>query len=164
MDRTYVERNAAGLARLRALAARCTDDELQRPIEGGWTVAALLAHLAFWDQFVLARWKWAEREGLHVPQALDSAYQDLVNDAGMSLWLACPPREALRQALAAADAVDHYIAGLDDEVAAGLLASGRAPLVDRSWHRDPHLAEIERALGDARSGCSRGIERTSDRA
>jgi sulfur carrier protein ThiS len=39
--------------RLRALVNRMTDKDLERRIDGDWTVAALLAHLAFWDYRVL---------------------------------------------------------------------------------------------------------------
>ena len=48
-DRSYVEENRAQLERLRALVDRLSDQELSRPMEAGWTVAGVLAHLAFWD-------------------------------------------------------------------------------------------------------------------
>ena len=59
-DRTYIARNDAERARLRALVARLSDADLARPMPGGWTVAAVLAHLAFWDQRImvlLERWE-----------------------------------------------------------------------------------------------------------
>src|SRR6185436_16695974 len=64
IDRSYVTENNRERARLRALVDRLSDSELARPLEAGWTIAAVLAHLAFWDQRVLeliARW---ERDGL----------------------------------------------------------------------------------------------------
>ena len=57
-DRTYVTENAAELRRLRALVDRLSDADLARPTPGGWTVAASLAHVAFWDQRVLF---WLDR-------------------------------------------------------------------------------------------------------
>jgi hypothetical protein len=46
-DRTYVAENQTQLERLRALVDRLSDRELSRPMEAGWTVADVLAHLAF---------------------------------------------------------------------------------------------------------------------
>lgn len=148
MGQTHIERNAAGLARLRALAARQHDDDLGRTLDGEWTIVAALAHLAFWDRFMLARWERAARDGRRVPPSIDDeTIEDLVNAAALPGWRACAPREAMRLALAAAEAVDGRIAALDDEVVADVLASGRARLMDRSLHRDEHLAAIERILG-----------------
>jgi len=52
-DRTYVIQNDAERIRLRSLVARLSDADLARPMPAGWTVAAILAHLAFWDQRIL---------------------------------------------------------------------------------------------------------------
>ena len=60
MTRSYVTENSAQRARLRALVDRLTDAELARPLDAGWTVAAVLAHVAFWDQRALTlieRWE-----------------------------------------------------------------------------------------------------------
>ena len=46
MTRSYVTENSAQRARLRALVDRLTDAELARPLDAGWTVAAVLASLA----------------------------------------------------------------------------------------------------------------------
>src|SRR2546427_7413164 len=67
VDRSYVARNNAERARLEALVARLTDADLRRPLAAGWTVAGVLAHLAFWDQrafILLDRW---QREGVTPP-------------------------------------------------------------------------------------------------
>jgi Mycothiol maleylpyruvate isomerase N-terminal domain len=50
VDRSYVALNTAERARLEAVVGRLTDADLKRPLAAGWTVAAVLAHLAFWDQ------------------------------------------------------------------------------------------------------------------
>jgi len=47
VDPTYIASNRASTARLRALAARLSDDELGHPVGEHWTVAIALAHLAF---------------------------------------------------------------------------------------------------------------------
>src|SRR5215471_4937192 len=48
-DRSYVTKNREQLERLRGLVDKLSDQELSRPMDAGWTVAAVLAHLAFWD-------------------------------------------------------------------------------------------------------------------
>ena len=55
LDRSFVELNHAATERLRALAARLSDEELQHPVGQHWTVAITLAHLAFWDRRDAAR-------------------------------------------------------------------------------------------------------------
>ena len=48
MDRSFIERNHASTRRIRELAARLTDAEMQTPVGEHWTVAIVFAHLAFW--------------------------------------------------------------------------------------------------------------------
>ncbi len=47
VDRSFVELNRAATNRMRALAARLTDEEMQHPVGEHWTVAIVFAHLAF---------------------------------------------------------------------------------------------------------------------
>src|SRR5215470_6911948 len=63
VDRSFITENSNELRRLRALVERLSDADLARPTPGGWTVAASLAHVAFWDQrilFWLDRWESGE--------------------------------------------------------------------------------------------------------
>jgi hypothetical protein len=53
LERSFIERNRASTARIRALAARLTDADMQHPVGEHWTVAIALAHLAFWDRRVM---------------------------------------------------------------------------------------------------------------
>src|SRR5262249_37472869 len=138
---SHVARNDAERARLRALVDRLGDDELRRPIGHDWTVAAALAHLAHWDRRGVAVIEDWERDGTQ-PAAVDA---DAINDAELPHWLAMPPREAAREAVAAAEAIDRKVAALAPALAEAILAV-RARTLDRSMHRRGHLAEIERAL------------------
>ena len=47
VDRSHDEETDAERERLRALVTRLSDVELSRPMPGGWTVAAVLAHVGF---------------------------------------------------------------------------------------------------------------------
>ncbi|MGH2530707.1 MAG: DinB family protein [Thermomicrobiales bacterium] len=143
MDRSMIEGNAAAQERLRALIARLSDDDLRRDLGDGWTVAAALAHIAFWDRraaVLLERWA---RAGL-APSPADA---DAINDAMLPQWLAIPPRAAAEDALAAAAAVDQRLAALSDDLARSIREQRAQVQLDRSLHRIEHVDEIERLLG-----------------
>jgi DinB superfamily len=144
-DRSYITENAVELRRLRTLVERLDDVDLARPTPGGWTVAASLAHVAFWDQrilFWLDRWEQGEP-----PRPLDPADIDWINDAGKPLCLALPPRVAARLTVEIAEEVDRRLAGLADTRIAANKAAGEPLFLARAQHRRTHLDEIERVLG-----------------
>src|SRR3989442_2530031 len=58
-----VEATTHGLKRVQALVTSLTADSLPRMLGNGWTVAATLARLAFWDHWVEARWNHFSRTG-----------------------------------------------------------------------------------------------------
>ena len=147
MDVTEIrDRQRASLDRLRAVGERLSDDELARTIDAPWTAAGLFAHIAFWDRFVLERWKLTAEQGERTPISVDGAFMDRINDASLDQWMAIPPRLAVAHCLAAAADVDAYTEGLDDEVRAALVAEGRHRLMDRSVHRGDHLETLESAF------------------
>jgi len=158
MDRPYVAENDAERERLRSLVARLSDKELTRPMPAGWTVAAVLAHIGFWDAraiFFLDRWA----RGVE-PSIVDyePADVDWINDSAKPLCLALPPRHAADLALRLADESDAKVAALNDEMLAKIRAAGvSAPPnsqdpngspfnLSRANHRKEHLDDIERAL------------------
>ena len=146
VDRSYVARNDAERARLKSLVAASTDADLARAMPAGWTVAGVLAHLAFWDQRILALLERWERQGV-TPPAEHEEDTDWINDAGKPLMLALPPRRAAELALASAEAVDRKVATLSDDLVARNSAAGRPLNLARADHRGEHLDDIERALG-----------------
>lgn len=144
-DRSYVAENQAQLARLRTLADTLSDQELAEPMPAGWTVAGVLAHLAYWDQRIVVlidRWG-ADGRGTP-PPANDGASVDWINDAGKPLCLALPPRVAARLAVAAAEAADQRVARASDALLAANTAAGSPLSMLRAQHRREHLDEIER--------------------
>jgi uncharacterized damage-inducible protein DinB len=143
-DRGYIARNDAERSRLRALVARLTDTDLARPMPGGWTVAAVLAHVAFWDQRIIVlieRWQSA---GL-VPHSEDPQDVQWINDSVKPMLLALPPRHAAELSAAIAESVDSLVAGLSDEWVDRIAAANVITLV-RASHRGEHLDEIEREV------------------
>jgi hypothetical protein len=146
-DRSFIARNDAERARLRALVAGLTDADLARPMPAGWTVASVLAHVAFWDQRILVLLDRWEQSPSTVPRAINEADVDWVNDATKPLLLAMPPRQAAELTVAIAEAVDARVAALPDDLLARNKAAGSPLSMTRSVHREEHLDEIERALG-----------------
>ena len=146
-DRSYVAQNTAERDRLREFVRRVSDQDLQTQMPAGWTVAAVLAHLAFWDQRIvvlLDAWQRAGATG--VPGSVGDHDVDWINDAGKPMLLALPPRAAAHLAVAAAEAADARVAGLKDEFLAANAKAGTPINPLRATHRKAHLDEIERAL------------------
>jgi hypothetical protein len=120
-----------------------TDDDLGRVVDDDWTVGALLAHVCFWDRFVLQRWRQADRSGGPTPALLDDQTTDLVNDASLSTWRAITPAAVRGMVAGAMEEVDGHVAGLPDAAIEAIAREGRPRLLDRSIHRLEHLATIE---------------------
>lgn len=142
MDPRYLERNREQRERLRRLIGRLDESDLARPTEAGWTVATLLAHVAFWDRFGVARWDAFERSG-QFPGPMDA---ELLNAACEADWQALAPREAARLALEAVEAIDTRIERLSPATVEAARAAGREVLLERSGHRREHLDQIERLV------------------
>lgn len=141
VDPTYIASNRASTARLRALAAGLSDDELGHPVGEHWTVAIALAHLAFWDRRVLHLVDLAERGGAGAFPIIDVS----VNDLALPFWAALPPREAVRIAIETSEALDQRLETLPPHLLE-MIFTGNPRWVQRGLHRDAHLDEIDAAL------------------
>jgi uncharacterized damage-inducible protein DinB len=147
-DRSHDAANATERRRLQALVARLGDDALRRPLAGGWTVAGVLAHLAFWDQRIVVLIETWRQQGLTaVPRRLDHADVDWINDAAKPMLLALPSRRAADLAVAIAEAADRAVESLPDAFVAANTAAGAPINLLRAEHRRDHLPELEQVLG-----------------
>jgi DinB family protein len=143
MINDHNKRNRASRDRLAAVIARLGDRSIA--LSGGWTAAALLAHLAFWDRFGAARLEKYLRD--RQPMELGSdALTEFINAAGLAQWTATPIRVAAELATDAAASIDRLIEGLPRDAFDAIRAMNLPRLLDRSLHRKEHLDEIERAL------------------
>jgi hypothetical protein len=143
-EHDYVASNAQSNAELRALVARLTDTDLARNLGEGWTVAAMLAHLAFFDfraSALLDRWR---QTGVIAGSPIDA---DLINAASEHLLLAIPPRRTADLVLEAAEAADQRVAAIGNDFLARIEAAGRPITLNRAEHRRDHIVQIEKALG-----------------
>jgi hypothetical protein len=139
--RSYVERNAASRQRLEAVVQSAR----RVSAENRAAIGSTLAHIAFWDRFVEARWRLAERLGRPEPPEIDDANTDLVNEAAFPQWRLIPFDDAARDALETAARLDALIEAIELSVVQRLMEGGRPRLVDRSAHRDEHLADLRRS-------------------
>jgi hypothetical protein len=150
VDRSYAADNDAERARLHAVVGRLTDRDLARAMPAGWTVAGVLAHLAFWDQrIVVLLDEWERRGPGWAPPLEPAADVDWINDAAKPLCLALPPRAAAELALAIAGTVDRRVAAVGEAIVEANARAGGPLNWRRAEHRREHLDEIERALGRA---------------
>jgi hypothetical protein len=143
VDRTYVAQNDAERARLRILVGRLSDADLARAMPAGWTVAGVLAHLAFWDQRILVLLEQWEQSPSKPPRIENEADTDWINDASKPLLLALAPRRAAELAVTIAEAVDGKVAALPDDLLARNAEVGSPLNLLRAEHRAEHLREIE---------------------
>ena len=143
-DRSYIAENDRERRRLEALVEKLDDAALSRPMPAGWTVAGVLAHLAFWDQRIITFIDLLKR-GAKVPTE-DPIDVEWINAAAKPTQLALPPRRAATLAVETARAIDQAVATLSDELLAKNAAAGTPLNVRRAEHRREHLDEIEEAL------------------
>lgn len=142
----YSKENAESYQRLKSLVHRLTDTDLALSTDYGWTVAALLAHLAFWDQrmvVILNRWK---ENGLD-ESPIDSM---AVNDSLKMICEALEPRTAADLSLIAAERIDAELdkltADFVKQIEEHIEATGTQFRMNRGLHRNGHLDDIEALL------------------
>lgn len=141
MDQSFIARNRASTERIRALAARLSDEELQQRVGEHWTVAIALAHLAFWDRrvdYVLDR---TEQDGkLYIPEI-----DVFLNDLFLPFWAAIPPRKAAEIAIETAEALDARLEAYSPTLLEEILAYNPRWVI-RALHRGEHLDQVDAAL------------------
>lgn len=142
----YAQQNTESRQRLQSLVSRLTDTDLALSTDYGWTISALLAHLAFWDQrmsAILQRWQ---------ANGLDDSPMDsyAVNEALKPICHALDPRVAANLALIAAERADSEFETLSDDfvkqIEEHIAATGMQFRMNRSLHRDGHLNDIKALL------------------
>lgn len=142
----FTQENNDSRRRLETLAHSISDQDLARTTSYGWTVAALLAHVAFWDQRVLAllrRWK---KDGVDL-SPIDST---AINDALKPLCHSLQPRAALELCLSSAQAVDAELETITPElveqIEKQIVANPFQFRFNRSLHRNDHVKDIEELI------------------
>ena len=144
MDRSFVAENDAERERLRSLIRRLGDEALRRALPAGWTVAAVLAHVGFWDARAIY-WLDKYAEGIE-PTPYEHENTEAVNESAKPLCLALPPRDAAKLALRLAEEADGKVKALSDAMLAKIELTGVPFNLSRAIHRKEHLDDIESAM------------------
>jgi hypothetical protein len=142
-ENVYTRENKTERERLKVFISALSDQDLTRPMAAGWTVSAVLAHLAFWDYRALTLIDIWQKEGV----GLSPIDTDLVNEVTRIFCLAIPPHAAAEMALANSAAVDRAIDQLDPEMIAEIETNGKTVHLNRAAHRRLHIEDINQALG-----------------
>lgn len=141
LDPAFVEKNRASTERMRALAARLSDEEMQTRVGEHWTVAIALAHIAWWDRRVMYVLDKSERDGkLFIPEI-----DIFVNDLSLPLWAAIPPRAAANIAIETAETLDKRLEEYPRALLEEIYAYNKRWVV-RAMHRGEHLDQVDAAL------------------
>ena len=141
---TMLADNKVWADRLAALVAQLSDSDLVRPLEAGWTVSSVLAHLTFWDiRIVTLLEKWSSEDAIG-PSEIDA---DLINEVTRCQFLTIPPRTAAEMAVSWAHKANAAIEAINPQTAAEILAKAPNVRLDRTHHRKAHIEEIESELG-----------------
>lgn len=138
----FADSNRTQTDRLRQVVARLDATSSRLRLSNGWTVAGILAHMAFWDRqrlHLMRRWAAGDY--------CSGGDGPLFNEVSRPLLELIPPDEAIAAAVQAAEEVDALLLELPDEVIAAALARPDTPNLDRGSHREGHLDQIEQALG-----------------
>jgi hypothetical protein len=137
-----IKANSVTRDRLRSVVGRLNDADLARDLGEGWTVATLLAHLAFYDLRAVALLDQWRRAGEVSESPLDA---ETLNQAALPLFRALPPRAAAELALSAAEAADGRVAELELEpdLLEKIEAVQPSLNLNRGEHRQNHLRQLE---------------------
>ena len=140
MDPDVLKKNAESRDRLLALVASLDEQTLQRQVDADWTIAALLAHVAFWDQICAVRWD-AFNDGGSLADVPDTLI-DFINAANLPTWRALPGHAAVDVLRQAMEETDTRIARLPDTAVQAAMSGGFTFMLDRTGHRNEHAVQI----------------------
>lgn len=142
--KNFIGANAESLERLARLLGRLTDADLALEMDGGWTVGAVLAHLAFWDLRALTLLHRWEAVGVS-PSGVDG---DAINDACRPILRLLPAAEVRALVIEAARSVDQALTRARPSLLLDIEDHATQFHLSRAVHRSVHLDEIEARLSD----------------
>lgn len=136
--------NNASRERLNKVLASLRNEDFVREVSRGWTIAATLTHLAFWDNYYLAfltRWEQTGYETIHGDvEAINSALRPII--------LSVDGSKAKELVLNGAEAIDRKVAEINSDLRSRIFSDGHERVLRRAMHRNEHLDEIEKVLSN----------------
>src|SRR5262245_1553801 len=146
-ERSYIETNRKALERLRALVEALDEGALTTPVNEFWSVAGVLAHMAWWDARVVVLAEKIDRDEPWVPSDEEPEGDWLNDTTRLVIEGLAPraPRAAGELGLRMAERADARVAELPlDRMSPRDPASPIYPV--RAEHRNEHLDEIAATL------------------
>jgi hypothetical protein len=144
VDTTILQNNEKSLARMQAIVGSLDDRTMRLSVEEGWSISAVLAHLAFWEHSFLTRCDAFHDQGEFV--TIDEDTERLINKTSLPLWRSIPGRIAANMALEAATATTIATAAITTDLEHHLTDRQCQTLLDHSQRRNAHLDAIEGVL------------------
>jgi hypothetical protein len=142
VNEKYSGENAAKRQRLFRLTAKLGNDDLNRKLPNGWSVATKLLHLAFWDMYCLPLIeKWEQSGFKYSPGSVDA-----INHGTLALSRCIPPEKIVDLVRESAEAIDRKVESISPELAAAIETAGYVHFLRRAIHRRHHLDQIEFVL------------------
>jgi len=140
-DKSFIKLNRASRERMKSLADRLSDEEMQTKVGEHWTVAIVFAHIAWWDRRVMYVLDMTEKNGtLFIPEI-----DIFVNDLSLPLWAAVPAKDAVRIAMETAETVDKRLEEYPETLRNEIFNYNKRWVI-RALHRNEHLDEADSAL------------------
>lgn len=140
--KNLIIKNIESIMMYKELLSTLSDEALLTPMPAGWTVSAVLVHLAFWDLRALNLLRKWRNEGIYFsPMDID-----VINEVTRLICLAVQPRAAVELFLRTAESINEFISDLDEGWMKKVEEEGKNVHLDRAAHRLIHLAEIKVAL------------------
>src|SRR5215213_1944794 len=87
---------------MQAIVGNLDERTMRLSVEEGWSISAVLAHLAFWEHSFLTRCDAFRDQGDFV--MIDEDTEHFINETSLPLWRSIPGRIAANMALEAANA------------------------------------------------------------
>ena len=143
MANSYTERNQQSLDELKSYVEQLSDEQLSQDLGNGWTPAAALCHVAFWDRRAA---QIASRVSVDETFRNPAENVNVLNDALLHQWKRITPREAVAEFVEAGTEANGKMAAADQATIERWLAL-RTFAVDRSNHRIEHLEELKQFFG-----------------
>lgn len=138
----FVTQNSESRHKLESVVRALSDADLIRANAEGWTIGALLAHVAFWDRRALVlirRWKANGVDESDIDP-------DAINDALKPIFLVLDPRKSAELCLTSAAEIDAELETLTPELYNAIESGPAFYRFDRSLHRTDHMGEIATLL------------------
>jgi hypothetical protein len=135
--------NHESLEEYKNLLTGLSDIELSTPMPAGWTVSAVLCHLAFWDQRVITLLNRWDKTGVE----FSPVDIDMTNDSTLPFFLAVPVKKAISIFLETGSIVDLKIADLNQRQISEIEEKAKNVSISRAKHRLMHLNDLKTALG-----------------